>query len=226
MRTLGLLLALSWSLGCAQVPSPTADSETAADTAFQDSADGTEIALDPSSFATSVLSFTPGEAAGFGAKGFPEIVLGRPEGAGDHEGSLDVLSLGRSGEIILGFDRPILDGDGMDLIVFENPFANWYEPGIVGVSLDLVEWLEWPCDPSDPERLFEGCAGRSFVWANSENELDPTDPEQAGGDAFDLALLGLTQASYLRVRDGGSGSYADTTGGFDLDAVALVHPAP
>jgi hypothetical protein len=53
--------------------------------------------------------------------------------------------------------------------------------------------------------------------------VDPTDPAVAGGDAFDLAEVGLPRARFVRIRDGGTSDYAGVSGGFDLDAVAVVN---
>ena len=53
----------------------------------------------------------------------PDIVLGPPVGGGALAGSLDVVSLGFSGEIVLCFEpNAIVDGPGADFIVFENAF--------------------------------------------------------------------------------------------------------
>ena len=144
-------------------------------------------------------------------------------GRGD-AGSLDVLSLGREGEIILELtDIGIVDGPGPDLIVFENPFTGWYETGVVGVSEDGASWSEWDCEADNPDDGFPGCAGVGLVWTHPDNDIDPTDPETAGGDAFDLADLGLERARFVRVRDSGFNSYAGTSGGFDLDAIAVAN---
>lgn len=176
----------------------------------------------PDPFADAVVSFTPGEAAGFGEEGLPDIVLGGPEGSGG--GSLDVLSLGREGEIVLEFtDIGLVDGEGPDLLVFENPFPGWIETGVVAVSEDGETWHEWTCADEDEVGGFPGCAGVTPVLANSDNGIDATDPAAAGGDAFDLADLGVERARYVRIRDTGSNSYEGTSGGFDLDAVAVVH---
>lgn len=184
----------------------------------------TEPTVNP--FAATIISFAPGEGAGFGQDQLPDIVLGSPEGLGE-QGSLDVLSLGREGEIVLGFDGvELIDGEGPDLLVFENPFPGWYETGVVGVSADGKTWLEWTCDTADAEGGYPGCAGVGLVWAASDNDIDPTDPETAGGDAFDLADLGLSSARFVRVRDSGANTYDGVAGGFDLDAVALVHLTP
>jgi hypothetical protein len=224
MTALGLvrILPILTFLGaCAGAPSTADSGELPADTG-DDSEQTTSLRGDP--FADAVLSFTPGESAGFGQADLPGIVLGPPEGAGGTAGSLDVVSLGRSGEIVLSFDDiTLVDGDGPDLLVFENPFSNWLEPGFVAVSADGVTWSEWPCDPTDALDLYPGCAGVGYVWANSVNDLDPTNPEVAGGDAFDLADVGLAKASYVRIRDGGEGAYSEPMGGFDLDALAVVN---
>lgn len=186
-----------------------------------DSADSGQSDGDP--FADAVVSFTPGAGAGFGQDGYPDIVLGSPEGAGTL-GSTDVLSLGEQGEIVLELtDIGLVDGDGVDLLVFENPFPGWYERGTVAASEDGVTWHEWPCDPDDADGGYPGCAGVALVYANSANGIDPTDPETAGGDAFDLADLGLSRARYVRIVDAGTSTYDGEAGGFDLDALAVVN---
>lgn len=177
----------------------------------------------PNPFAASIVRFSPGEGAGFGQDQLPDVVLGSPEGGGK-VGSLDVLSLGREGVIELGFDGiELVDGEGPDLLVFENPFPGWYETGVVAVSEDGKTWWEWPCVASDADGMYPGCAGVGLVWATSDNGVDATDPAVAGGDAFDLADLGLARARFVRVRDSGVNSYDGVAGGFDLDAIAAVH---
>jgi hypothetical protein len=177
-------------------------------------------------FATRVVSFEPGEGAGYGQSRLPCVVLGPPHGGGDAMGSLDVLSLGRGGSIVLGFDREIVDGPGPDLIVFENPFLGFVETGVVAVSEDGQDWHEWACGADQPDAGYPGCAGVHPVYAAPGNGVDPADPATAGGDAFDLADLGVARARYVRVRDSGANTYQCCSGGFDLDAVAVVHGAP
>lgn len=174
--------------------------------------------LDP--FADVVVSFEPGDASGFGDL---DDVLGAPRGGGD-QGSLDVLSLGDGGVIILEFtDLALTDGPGPDLLVFENPFVGWPETGFVAVSDDGETWAEWPCDPVDEKAGFPGCAGVNNVWTNPVNDIDPTDPTEAGGEAYDLADLGVSEARFVRITDSGENSYEGVAGGFDLDAVAVVN---
>jgi hypothetical protein len=111
----------------------------------------------------------------------------------------------------------------VDLLVFENPFSGFAETGVVGVSEDGETWTEWPCDTTDAARGYPGCAGVAIVYASSTNGVDATDPEAAGGDRFDLADIGVARARYVRIRDSGANGYAGVSGGFDLDAVALVN---
>ena len=210
MRATGLLpLACCLGLGC----EPERQGDTAAPT--------------PDPFADELLSFHPGPGAGYGLEALPSVVLGPPAGAGDASGSLDVLSLGEAGEIVLAFqDLLPVDGEGPDLLVFENPFSGWLETGVVAASEDGVTWFEWPCAADDAAGGYPGCAGVQPVYANDDNGVDPTDPAAAGGDAFDLADIGLAWAAFIRIRDSGANSYAEPSGGFDLDALAVVNGEP
>ncbi|HVW29752.1 MAG TPA: hypothetical protein VHC69_30520 [Polyangiaceae bacterium] len=204
---------------------PAPDASTAADAAltWTDACGHTR----PDVFADAVVSFTPGPSAGFGEKNMPCVVLGPPVGAGLGGGSLDVVSLGKGGSIVLEFDDvELTDEPGPDLLVFENAFPGWAEPGFVAVSDDGNTWSEWPCNPEDAADNYPHCAGVSAVLSNPMNGIDPTDPSKAGGDAFDLADLGVATARFVRIRDGGAGQYSGTSGGFDLDAIAAVHSTP
>ncbi len=112
----------------------------------------------------------------------------------------------------------------------ENPFSvEFPEPGEVAVSDDGETWFRFPCDP---ETLF-GCAGVTPTAASPATMIDPTDPVVAGGDAFDLEVVGLERARYLRITDVSAQYWKargldfcdpgqNGAGGFDLDAIALV----
>ncbi|MFH1874575.1 MAG: hypothetical protein ABH859_05245 [Pseudomonadota bacterium] len=173
--------------------------------------------------AVDVFSFDPGDGAGFGGDEFPDVVLGPPMG------TMDVLSLGQFGEIVLDLgDCYLTDGPGVDLIVFENPFLIGGDPtdpyaelGVVGVSTDGETFVEFEC--LDAEYPFTGCAGWNVVYANETNDLDPFDPAEAGGDQFDLADIGLDQARYIRIRDLYGASLGGTSAGYDLDAISVVN---
>jgi hypothetical protein len=185
----------------------------------------------PDPFVDAVASVSYGEGAGFGQDRFPDVVLGPPVGVQDPclGGSTDVLSLGIGGQIVVEFtDIVAVDGDGADLLVFENPFNEscdaakpFVEPGRVAVSEDGVEWLEFPCDPETPP--YTGCAGVHPVYSSPTDGIPPTDPAVAGGDAFDLAEVGLSRARFVRIVDAGLGDNTTPSSGFDLDAMAVIH---
>lgn len=180
-----------------------------------------------------IVSFEPGEGAGFGRDKLPEIVLGAPRGHGKLEPSDHVLSLGKGGKITLEFvDNEVFDGEGPDFIVFENAFLKapgddpdngFFELAKVEVSADGKEWKAFSFDTVSRK----GCAGHHPVLANpDENDIDPTDPEKAGGDPFDLKDVGLAMIRFVRITDLENSSGAGGTMGFDLDAVAAVHSRP
>lgn len=166
-----------------------------------------------------VVEFNPGANAGFGADRMPEIVQGPPNAGLDVKGgSLDVVSLGDEGSIVVELGCPILDRDGEDVdgpdfVVFENAFVIGDGPGVnseagvVGVSNDGAEFVDYACDaaPGTDDGV-DGCAG--------------TTP---GGDEFDLATVGVAEAKFVRVVDRGDRVCCGApSGGFDLDAVQVV----
>lgn len=191
--------------------------------------DGGE-ALGP--YASEVVDFSPGPGAGYGQSRLPGVVLGPPVAVSTSQGSPDVLSLGLGGEVVLGFSgRAIADGPGADFIVFENAFfiggvvgVVFSEPGEVSVSADGVDWRVFPCAPEgdDPGA---GCAGRTPAEPFDAAGTGLLDPALMGGDAFDLADVGLEIARFVRIRDVGTDDAAPSAG-FDLDAVGVVHFAP
>ena len=181
--------------------------------------DAHDSALEADAFADAVISYTPGADGGYGADRLPDVVLGPPDGNAEGTPSLDVLSLGTGGEIVLQFDAPAMDVEGADLLVFENPMPAWSETGQVSVSVDGTTWAEFPCDPASEGQ--PGCAGIGVVYGGPDG-ADPTDPDAAGGDAFDFADLGIDAIRFVRIRDTGQNPAGGTTSGFDLDAIAAV----
>jgi hypothetical protein len=183
-------------------------------------------------YAAQVESYEPGPGAGYNQDALPDVVLGPPQGRGSQAGSLDVLSLGAGGSIVLSFgDRDIVDGPGADFVVFENAFWPGGDPrqvfaelGEVSVSQDGETWLTFACDEAgDGEGHFSGCAGVTPTLVYDPETLVPLDPAQSGGDAFDLAKVGLASARYVRIVDLETLPQAGTTTGFDLDAVGIIN---
>lgn len=185
---------------------------------------------DPDPFVDRIVEFEPGDGAGFGKEMLPDIVLGPPQGGGKLAPSDHVLSLGKGGRITLEFvDNEVVDGDGPDFLIFENPFLKapgddpgngFFELAKVEVSADGKVWKEFPHDTISRK----GCAGHHPVLSNSiENDIPATDPEKAGGDPFDLKDVGLKMIRFVRITDLDNAGGANGTTGFDLDAVAAVH---
>ena len=187
----------------------------------------------PSPFAGKVAAFTPGPGAGYGEKKLPEVVLGPPKGGGKLKAGIDVLSLGNGGSIVLEFvGLEVVDGDGPDLLVFENPFLQgrgedpdlgFFELAKVEVSGDGVTWTAFPFDTGSRK----ACAGHHPVFAHADdNDIDPTDPVKAGGDPFDLREIGVKSCRFVRITDLKSKGGEEGTAGFDLDGIAAVHSRP
>ncbi|HOW52155.1 MAG TPA: hypothetical protein PLV42_08965 [bacterium] len=150
-----------------------------------------------------------------------------------------VVSLGDGGSITLTFDEPITDGDGPDIVVFENSFSDdFLELAFVEVSSDGVTFVRF-----DSTYLGTGPV-------SEYGTLDPTlidglaGKYRAGwGVPFDLATLAgkdatvdLSAITHIRIVDvKGDGSMTDSGGrpiydpypthesaGFDLDAVGII----
>jgi hypothetical protein len=143
-----------------------------------------------------------------------------------------VLTLGHGGVIVIkiaGGGR-IIDGGGEDFAIFENALyakpLSFLEFAEVGVSMSSdVGSAKWfVCNP--PGEL-AGCVGAV--------------PSRLGGDLFDLAKIGVSEARYIFIKDRGNNAnrqpqpepgeeefermLADLypTEGVDLDAVRLFH---
>jgi hypothetical protein len=216
-------------------PLTISDADADADADQEIDADGDPVPPRTGRFATEVVGFEPAEGATFGGESMPDIVLGPPEGGGASIGSLDVVSLGCGGSIVLRFDPPIPDVPASpDFLVFENPVITptgtvFAEPGHVSVSVDGESFVEFPCLPEPSPPI--GCAGVTPVLSSSSNGLDATDPAIAGGDAYDLADIDLAEAGFVRIIDrsaenpGASVWCGGSSAGFDLDSVAVVGSA-
>lgn len=184
-------------------------------------------------FVDRVVSYRIGSGGGKNKEKLPGIVLGPPKGGGKLKAGTDVFSLGSGGEIILEFtDNEVFDGPGPDFIVFENPFlqepgndphAGYFEYGRVDVSEDGMNWKYFPADTGTKK----GCAGWNPVLANAdENAIPETDPEKAGGEAYDLKDVGLKVVRFIRITDLNNKLGGEGTMGFDLDAIAAINSRP
>jgi len=195
------------------------------------------------SFASEVVSYTPGTNASAGYTD-PSKALGSPgrsTGSGPFDGDItpfnapyassDLVSIGAGGSLVVRFDHPVTDDVenpyGVDLLVFGNAFLGidfgsgladgnvFAEPGRIAVSQDGVTWF-------DVAGVFADDLYPTFAYQ------DATDPFAAGGTiptsytkAVNPALTGADFAgkttAEIAALYGGSGGGA----GVDLSAVGL-----
>lgn len=201
-------------------------------------AESSDVCVDEHIYASEVVAFVPGDGAGFGQSSCPEdqecplnqtckLALGAPEYGPPESSSLDVVSLGVGGYIDLGFgEHRIVDGEGPDFVIWENTFwvggnpeSPFAEHGEVSVSEDGKNWKTFGCIPTMEFGNDSGCAG----WRPRQNfDACKPDSSELGGDKFDLAELGLSQARYVRIRDLSKDGVAPSAG-FDLDAVGILN---
>ncbi len=157
----------------------------------------------------------------------------------DFDDPYNVCTLGNEGRITLTFAQPIVDTDGFDFAVFENSFdGTFLELAYVEVSADGTNFVRFPSVSWTQNPVpFTG----AFVDAT---DLDGLAGKYGGiwgqygvnhGTPFDLAAVGLTHATHVRIVDiVGDGTHLDSmgnfiydphptsvTGGFDLDAVGV-----
>jgi len=184
----------------------------------------------------SVVSLQPGsgQRVGQGPVFFPMNVLTGPEPRASRTSPVaeprEVCSLGLDGSILLGLRRAVIvDLPGPDFTVFENSFMfgsrTFAEPARVEVSRDGIAWYAFPFD----SLTLRGCAGVSPTTG-----LDAFNPSVSGGDAFDLATIGVDSVRWIRITDvtriildnHSHPFYDPTLSGFDLDAVIAVHTVP
>jgi hypothetical protein len=164
-----------------------------------------------------------------------------------------VVSLGDSGVALLNFATPIYNGSGADFAVFENGFSNPNDPeeaflelAFVEVSSNGVDFFRFPAHSLTPESPQIPGAG-VFLNAGKLNNLagkyksnfgTPFDLEDlAGTPGLDIShITQMRLVDVIGAMNAGLGS-VDTagnlindpyptnfpTGGFDLDAVGVIH---
>lgn len=183
-----------------------------------------------------VVTLQPGsgQRIGQGPVFFPMNVLSGPEPRASRTTPVaeprEVCALGLDGNIVLGMRRAVIvDLPGSDFTVFENAFMfgsrTFAEPARVEVSRDGIAWYAFPFD----SLTLLGCAG-----VTPTTGLDAFNPAVSGGDAFDLAAIGIDSVRWIRITDvtriildnRNHPFYDPTLSGFDLDAVIAMHTVP
>jgi hypothetical protein len=130
----------------------------------------------------------------------------------------------------------------------DDAFGIFAEAGIVSVSADGQEWFEFPYDrdaldvaSSAPVNAttyaaLQGLAGvtpsLTGNWSVPDihgvwDPLGVNGISGGGGDAFDLATVGLSEARFVRIEDGfGIAAPGGSSAGFDLDGIVALHARP
>ena len=189
---------------------------------------------------------------GLASYGLPQYVLGVSL-TGGTVGAGDVVSLGDGGSITLYFEAGIADGIGDDFAVFENGFVDqgsgyfFGEFAFVEVSTDGVDFTRFPAvslqatsvsafgvvDPSD----YDNFAGDQMIGVGSGFDLHDLIDDPLVQDA----TVALTEIRFVRIIDviGNGSSFDDlgqpiydpyatafASGGFDAEAVGVLHTVP
>lgn len=165
----------------------------------------------------------------------------------------DIVSLGDGGEAIFHFDNPVTNGPGFDFAVFENGFLNpldsnlaYLELASVAVSNNGTDYYSFAAQ-SHTDTLVQVAGTGEYMDCRKINNLagkyityfgTPFDLDELNG----IAGLDVSDIKYIRVKDV-TGSLVKEyctfdmnnnkindpyptpfpTGGFDLDALAVMH---
>lgn len=183
-------------------------------------------------------------ALGNATHGIDQYALGPAEGDG-----VLVVSLGDRGSATVTFASPIMNGPGPDFAVFENGFAdNYMEFAFVEVSSDGQNFVRFPSYSETPTvsqidnfmfgdcRYVHNLAGKYRQGYGTPFDLDELN------SGIPINLNAITHVRVVDVVGSIDPVYGSTdflgnlindpyptvfeSGGFDLDAVAVIHQAP
>jgi len=157
------------------------------------------------------------------------MAQGRPDST-----TTSAISLGRNGEAIITFDRPIINGQGYDFAVFENGFTpDFLELAFVEVSSDGINYFRFPSTSNisseagiDPT-LINNLAGKYEVGNGTPFNLDDID-DDANLDKFNIRFVKLIDVnSGVDTDSQGNIIYDASSGGpstgFDLTGVCVLN---
>ena len=165
----------------------------------------------------------------------PEKALGPAKGD-----TLDIVSLGRGGSIILTFAHPIKNGQGWDFAIFENGFNSSYlELAFVEVSSNGSDFVRFDNDSRTPGPVpaaldttdINGLAGKYQKGYGTPFDLQ----DLADKPLVNQGTVDITAVTHVKIIDiVGDGTWFDTDGdiiydvyptflsaGFDLEAIAV-----
>jgi hypothetical protein len=199
-------------------------------------------AASASSFATEVVSYSPGSNVPAGYDN-PAAALGSPgrsTGSGPFDGDVtpfnapyqasDVVTVGAGGSLVVKFDHPVVDDAanpyGIDLLVFGNAFLGidfdngladgtiFAEPGHIAVSQDGVTWFNTSVTA---DGLYPTFAYQDPTGPFSSGGTIPTSYTRPVNPALGLADFAGKSTAELAALYAGSGGGA----GIDLAPLGL-----
>lgn len=180
--------------------------------------------------------------------GLGPVTFGTAADATGKAGVGGVVSLGDGGMAVLSFRKPVRNGPGPDFAVFENGFSDTFlELAFVEVSSDSVRWVRFPSvsltsdsvqvgpfDALDARKL-DGLAGKYRIDFGVPFDLSVL--EDSSGLDLDsvrfirvVDVIGSLDSTWVNLDAQGNPvndpwPTAFATGGFDLDAVGVIHEA-
>ena len=181
------------------------------------------------------------EGSNYASFGVSENALGPAEGTSEN-----VVSLGDGGVATLTFTKPIKNGPGPDFCIFENSFSDTYlELAFVEVSSDGIRFVRFPAislTQTDEQINAFGALDATKIHnlAGKYRQVygTPFDLEDLI-DSTDIDLNNITHVRIIDVVGSINPSYGTTdsqgnfindlfptpffSGGFDLDAVGVIH---
>ncbi len=174
------------------------------------------------------------------------VTSGSDSAAIGKAGTSGVVSLGDGGSAVLGFEQAIVNGEGWDFAVFENSFdPRFLELAFVEVSSDGIYYARFPAtclydsthsigsfDLSDA-RMYNNLAGKYRVLYGVPFDLEEL-ADDPGINVNWIKFVRIVDAvgtnqSDLCSRDQYGNPVLDpfptpfASGGFDLDAVGVIH---
>ncbi len=181
------------------------------------------------------------EGSNYASFGVPENALGSASG-----NSVDVVSLGDGGMATLTFNKPIKNGPGPDFCIFENAFSDTYlELAFVEVSSDGIRFVRFPAiSLTQTDQQIDGFGSldatkiHNLAGKYRQGYGTPFDLEDLI-DSTDIDLNNITHVRIIDVVGSINPTYGKTdsqgtlindlfptpffSGGFDLDAVGVIH---
>ncbi|MBA3898738.1 MAG: T9SS type A sorting domain-containing protein [Bacteroidetes bacterium] len=177
-----------------------------------------------------------------------KVTTGTPEMAIGKSGTSGLVSLGDGGTAVLTFEAAIYNGPGWDFAVFENAFDGFIELAFVEVSSDGINFFRFPATSltdttvqtgtfglTDPTKI-DNLAGKYDLFYGTPFDLEELKDEPGLDIGYIthvkiIDVVGSMDPLYA-TRDAAGRKINEPwptpfpQGGFDLDAIGVIHQKP